>query len=73
MSWTEKRIKEYGEGQKPTYLEKMALEHGNPINCVLHIIALALLIYGLWTHQWTWIIAAAVAGILGHCYCRMKK
>ncbi len=71
--WSEKRIQKYKEGQKPTFIEKMALEHGHPVNCIASIIALVFLIYGLWFHNWTWIIVAVVIGLLGHLYCWLKK
>ncbi len=72
MSWVNKRIKQYQEGQKPTFIEKMALEHGNPVNCILSIIALGFLIYGLWFQNWLFIIIALVLGFLGHIYCWVK-
>ncbi len=73
MRWAEKRIKQYKEGQKATYLEKLALEHGHPVNCVASIIATFFLIYGLWNQDITWIIVGVVIGIFGHFYCWVKK
>ncbi len=73
MSWVNKRIKQYREGENPTFMEKMALEHGNPVNCVLSLISFIILIYGLWMHDWTWIIIAAVLGFSGHLYCWLQK
>ncbi len=73
MTWAEKRIKQYREGQKATLLEKLALEHGHPVNCVASIIAFGLLAYGLWTHDFTLIIAGIVIGLLGHLYCWLVK
>ncbi len=73
MMWAEKRIQQYKEGQKATCLEKLALEHGHPVNCAASIIAIVLLGYGLWIHNWTWIIAGIVVAVLGHLYCLLKK
>jgi fatty acid desaturase len=73
MGWAEKRIQQYKEGQKATWLEKRALEHGNPFHCLLTIIATIAAVYGLWTHNWVWIIASLVLGFLGHLYCWVKK
>ncbi len=73
MSWVKKRIKQYREGQEPTIIEKMALEHGNPVNCFLSLSAFGFLVYGLWTHIWIWIIIAGFLGLLGHLYCWLQK
>lgn len=40
MSWVEKRINQYQQGQKPTWLEKRALEHGHPVHAALALISL---------------------------------
>ena len=73
MSWTEKRIREYREGEEPTALEKLALEHGHPVNFAASILALASMAYGLWTHQWIWIGLGVVLGVVGHIYCWREK
>ncbi len=73
MCWAEKRIQQYKEGQDPTFIEKMALEHGHPVNCAASIIAFAAVGYGLWIHDYTWIVAGVVVAILGHLYCWIKK
>ncbi len=73
MSWAKKRIQQYKEGQEATFLEKMALEHGHPVNCVASIIAFIFLGYGLWIHNYIWIIAGVAVGLLGHLYCWIKK
>jgi fatty acid desaturase len=73
MGWAEKKIEEYTQGKKATWLEKRALEHGNPFHFLLGIIAVIVAVYGLWTHNWAWIVAALVLGFLGHLYCWLKK
>ncbi len=73
MHWAEKRIQQYREGQKATWLEKLALEHASPMNCAAHTIAFIVIAYGLWTHGWTWIIAAAVIALVGHLYSWLKQ
>ncbi len=73
MKWAEKRIEEYKKGEKATCLEKMALEHGHPVNCIASIIAFAFLAYGLWTHEIIWIIIGVVIGVLAHLYLFLKE
>ncbi len=73
MSWVNKRIKQYKEGENPTFIEKMALEHGNPVNCILSLIALVVLVYGLWVNDWVWIIISIALGFFGHLYCWFQK
>lgn len=73
MSWAEKRIQQYTQGQKATWLEKCALEHAHPVNLLFHIIAFVVGVYGLWLHNWAWIIVALAIGFLGHLYCWLKK
>lgn len=45
---------------------KMCGMHKNPINCLLHLIAGIVLIYGLWMHSITWIIIGVVIALVGH-------
>ncbi len=73
MSWVNKRIKRYREGDNPTFLEKMALEHGHPVNFVLSLIALAAVGYGLWMHDFLYIVIGILLGLLGHVYCFLQK
>ena len=73
MGWAEKRIGEYRKGKKATWLEKRILEHANPVHFPLAIVAQVSLIYGLWVHNWTYIIIAMVLGSIGHAYCWMQK
>ena len=73
MSWVEKRIQQYKEGKNPNLFEKIALEHGHPVNFLASLLALAALVYGLWMHNWAWIIVACLLGAVGHLYCRLQK
>jgi hypothetical protein len=73
MGWAEKRIEEYKRGKMPTWLERRALEHANPVHLVLAIVGTGLLIYGLWMHGWVWITTGLVLNFLGHLYCWLKK
>ena len=73
MSWVDKRIEAYKKGEKPTFLEKMALEHGNPVNCALSVLAFVFVGYGLWMHDFLYIIIGIFLGLLGHVYCLIKK
>jgi len=51
--------------------------HETPLNAVLHVIAFFILLYGLWLHNWTYIIAAIVIAVIGHiiqcCILKGKK
>lgn len=40
--------------------------HKNSVNKLLHIIALIVLVCGLWTHDWKLIIAAIILCLIGH-------
>lgn len=73
MGWAENRIKDYKKGKKATWLEKRVLEHANPFHFPLATIAQVSLIYGLWIHNWIFILVAVVLGTIGHLYCWMQK
>lgn len=69
MGWADRRIKEYSLGRKASLLEKLMLEHANPINFVATIIALAVFSYGLWINDLAYIAVAFIIGLIGHLYC----
>lgn len=73
MGWAEKKIDEYKRGKKATWLERIMLEHANPVNFIAHIIASIPLIYGLWMHDWTWLIVGIMIPLIGHLYVWLKK
>ena len=73
MGWAEKRIKEYNEGQKATWMEKRNLENANPVHLVLVVIGVTALIYGLWVHSWMWIGISVGLNFLGNLYCWLKR
>jgi hypothetical protein len=73
MGWAEKRVQQYNQGQQATWIERRALEHANPVHLSLALIGLVLLIYGLWIHNWTWIIGSVILNFLGHLSCWLKK
>ncbi len=73
MNWAEKRIQEYGQGKKSTWIERRCLEHAQPFNLVAAIIATIMLGYGLWTNDWLWIGVGLGVGLLGHLPCWLKK
>lgn len=66
MSWVEKRVTQYQQGQKATWLEKRALEHGHPVHATLALISIPLFIYGLWTHSWLSIALGVTLNFIGH-------
>ncbi|MDO8517337.1 MAG: hypothetical protein Q7S33_04405 [Nanoarchaeota archaeon] len=49
--------------------------HKSPVNILLHYVAGIILIYGLWYHQWSFIISAIVIAIIGHIIqsCLIKE
>ena len=68
MSWAEKRLSEYKRGRKATFFEKRLLEHAEPVHATLAIIGVIVILYGLWLHQWSWIIGGLVLNLIGHIY-----
>ncbi len=66
MRWVDKKIKQYQQGQKATWLEKRALEHAHPVHAALALVSLPLLVYGLWINSWTWIGVGLVLNCVGH-------
>ncbi len=72
MSWAEMRIQQYKKGQTPRFLEKISLEHANPVNFTLHIISLVFFSYGIWEHNLIWILMGGFSSIIGHIYCRLR-
>lgn len=73
MGWAEKRIQQYREGQKATWLERRALEHANLLHLALAFAGVVLLFYGVWMHSWLWIIGGIALNFLGHLYCWLQK
>jgi hypothetical protein len=68
MGWAATRIDEYQQGKCANWLERRMLEHANPVHFLLAIIAGTGFVYGLWTHDWMWIIVSAALSFLGHVY-----
>ena len=73
MGWAEMRIQQYNQGEKTTWWEKRWLEHANPVNFVLHVLGAISFIYGLWIHNWKFIIVGLLLHVIGHWYCRLIK
>ena len=69
MGWSDHRIEEYRQGQPSTWLERRMLEHANPVHFRMALLSSAGFIYGLWTHDWLWIIGSSVLAFAGHAYC----
>ena len=53
--------------------DKCCDQHKKPVCFWLHVIGLVVGIYGLWMHNWTWIIVALVVMVLGHLFVMKKK
>lgn len=66
MRWVHKKIKSYKQGKKPTFLEKFALAHANPVSFMSHIFGALAIIYGLWVHDFIAIGGGIILFILGH-------
>ncbi len=73
MGWADRKIKEYSLGQKATRLEKLMLEHANPVNFVASILALIVLVYGLWVNDLAYVAVSFVLGLIGHIYCWLSN
>ena len=69
MGWAENRIAAIREGAPSSWLERRMMEHANPVHFPLAILASVGIGYGLWTHQWPWIVGAMLLAIIGHAYC----
>lgn len=46
--------------------EKICSVHKNPINCILHLIAVIIAIYALWNQNVNLILVAIAIAIVGH-------
>ncbi|MGG7054862.1 hypothetical protein [Nitrosomonas sp. ANs5] len=68
MTWAEKRIHAYREGQPATFIERLILSFTHPIALLLAMIGLLMLIGGLWLHAWPWIGAGVAVYLLGLGY-----
>lgn len=73
MSWAENRVAEYQHGSPATWLERRMLEHANPVHFAVAWIGMIGLVYGLWIHDWRWIIGSVAVAAAGHIYCWMWK
>ena len=73
MGWAERRVQEYKNGERATFVEKRFLEHANPVHLLLAVVGVIALVYGLWMHDLTWIIGGAFLNIVGHIYCWVQK
>jgi hypothetical protein len=69
MGWAENKVEEYHHGKPAGWLERRMLEHANPVNFAVALITTVGLVYGVWMHDWIWIIGSAVVALLGHIYC----
>lgn len=69
MNWAQYRIAEYRQGKSSTWLERRMLEHANPVHYPLAVAASAGMFYGLWMHDWIWIVGALALALAGHVYC----
>ncbi len=73
MSWATKRIREYQKGDNATFIEKRNLEHANPVLLTLLFFAIIVGVYGVWMHDWTFILVAATIATIGHAYVWLVK
>jgi len=73
MGWAEIRIQQYNQGEKANWLERIVLEHANPVNLGLHVLGAIPLIYGLWVHNRALIAVGVFLNFIGHLYRWSKK
>jgi len=73
MSWAEKKIEEYKQGKDATWEEKRMLEIANPVNSIAQAVSLIVLVYGLWMHDFKWIIVSVAVSLMGFLYAWLKK
>ncbi len=73
MNWAEMKIQQYKKGQNPSFLERISLEHANPVNFAFHVLGAIPIIYGLWIHHLGLIFVGILLNLIGHIYCRLKK
>ena len=66
MGWVEWRIKQYNQGVRPNWLERLCLEHANPVNFGFHVLGAIPLIYGLWQHNGGFIFLGMIISFVGH-------
>ncbi|GBE20637.1 hypothetical protein BMS3Abin17_01379 [archaeon BMS3Abin17] len=53
--------------------DKIVDMHRNPWTQLFHLVAFVVLGYGLWMHNWTYIIVAMAIGALSHLFPKKKK
>ncbi len=73
MSWADKKIMEYKNGNTATFLEKRNLEHANPVLFTLLVIAIVIFVWGVWEHNWTAIVIGMLVGFIGHIFVWTRK
>ena len=73
MGWAEIRIQQYNQGEKANWLERQMLEHANPVHFVLLVLGAISLYYGLWIHNWRFIVVGFLLHYIGHWCCRLIK
>lgn len=73
MTWADRKIREYRDGQPATFLERMILGCANPAGAVLFIIGIVILFYGLWAHAWLWITAGIIIYAAGIVYGQLRR
>jgi hypothetical protein len=73
MGWAERKIQQYNQGEKASWLERRVLEHANPVHLGLYVLGAIPLIYGLWVHNWTLIAVGVLLNFIGHLYGWLKK
>lgn len=49
-------------------IERLCLEHANPINLLLHLLGLIIIVYGLWINVLGYVIIGIIIILLGHIY-----
>ncbi len=68
MGWAEHRIEEYRHGAPASWLERRMLDHANPVHFAVAWAAAIGFVYGLWAHDWPWVIGSTALALAGHVY-----
>lgn len=59
--------------KKLNVLEKLLLSVNQPVNLVLHIIAILIAIMALWKNNWSGFWVAVIIAFIGHLYVWLSK
>ena len=59
---------EKGKAPKMTFFRELMYSHSEPVNCILHLIAVVLAVMGFWHHSYLYLGGAIAAVATGHLF-----